>query len=104
MGIEDIKEFTLVTGIANSQPLVDYLKRKNLKFEHLNFKDHYEFTKQDISELNKKKLIVTTEKDYMRLKENTSLKEKLFYLPIQVTIDNSAKFDSLINNYVTIKQ
>jgi tetraacyldisaccharide 4'-kinase len=104
MGIEDIKEFTLVTGIANSQPLVDYLKRKNLKFEHLNFKDHYEFTKQDISELNKKKLIVTTEKDYMRLKENTSLKEKLFYLPIQLTIDNSTNFDSLIKNYVTIKQ
>lgn len=102
--MDDLSAFTLVTGIANAQPLVDYLKGRNLKFEHLNFKDHHEFTQQDISELNKKKRIVTTEKDFMRLQETTLLKEKLFYLPIQLTIDNSTKFDGLIKNYVTFKQ
>lgn len=98
--LKNISNFTLVTGIANSKPLVDFLKDRSLKFEHLNFKDHYEFSQQDIYELNKKKLIVTTEKDFMRLKHHESLKDKLFYLPIQVIIDNHIKFNKLIESFV----
>lgn len=46
--IDDLLEFTLVTGIANSKPLVDFLSEKKLEFSHLNFKDHHEFSQQDI--------------------------------------------------------
>ena len=97
--IEDLTNFTLVTGIANSKPLVDFLNDKNLKFEHLNFKDHYEFSQQDIAALNKKTSIVTTEKDFMRLKQYDSLKAKLFYLPITTVIDNSRAFNTLIKTF-----
>ena len=51
-----------------------FLKVKNLKFEHLNFNDHHDFTPEDIAELSKKELIVTTEKDFMRLKDYEVLK------------------------------
>jgi len=60
-------DFTLVTGIANPSPLVAYLKRKGLKFEHLCFKDHHSFTSREMGNLNSKAFILTTEKDYVRL-------------------------------------
>ena len=98
--VEKLKDFTLVTGIANSKPLVDFLHQRNLKFEHLNFKDHYAFSDEDIATFNEKECIVTTEKDFMRLKHIHSLKDKLFYLPITMTIDNNLEFNKLIKNFV----
>ena len=101
--IEDLENFTLVTGIANALPLVRFLNEKGLKFEHLNFKDHHEFLKQDILELNKRELIVTTEKDFMRLKQYESLRNKLFYLPISVVIDDEVKINKLIKDFLKTK-
>lgn len=98
--LQDIKAFTLVTGIANALPLVDYLKSKMLKFEHLNFNDHYDFSDDDIRDLSKKSCIITTEKDFMRLKQHDVLKDKLYYLPIQVKIDEGERFDTMIESYV----
>ncbi|GAA4886221.1 tetraacyldisaccharide 4'-kinase [Flaviramulus aquimarinus] len=98
--IEDLKTFTLVTGIANAKPLVDFLEAKQLDFEHLNFKDHHEFSQQDFDGLNKKELIVTTEKDFMRLKQFESLQHKLFYLPITVKINDKSKINKLIKKFV----
>ncbi|OEK09014.1 tetraacyldisaccharide 4'-kinase [Flavivirga aquatica] len=98
--IEGLKAFTLVTGIANATPLIDFLNSKGLKFNHLNFKDHHEFSQQDIDELNKKELIVTTEKDFMRLKDYKSLKDKLFYLPISVSISDDTKIGELIKHFL----
>ncbi|MBU2950288.1 tetraacyldisaccharide 4'-kinase [Tamlana agarivorans] len=96
---EAIKPFTLVTGIANATPLVQFLKGKQLNFEHLNYKDHHEFSEQDIVELSKKSLIVTTEKDFMRMKDYTVLRDKLYYLPIEVKIDDKPKFEALIKAF-----
>ena len=93
------KDFTLVTGIANSKPLVDYLKSESLNFEHLNYKDHYNFTGKDLEFLNQKQLIITTEKDFMRL-NNQLTKAKLFYLPIKVEIDNANEFNKLVMEFV----
>jgi tetraacyldisaccharide 4'-kinase len=98
--LKNLKSFTLVTGIANAQPLIDFLKAKNLDFEHLNFKDHHDFTANDIVSLEKKKMIVTTEKDFMRLKQYKSLKDKLFYLPIAVNIDSAPKLNQLVKKFV----
>ncbi len=98
--INNLESFTLVTGIANATPLVDSLKGKNLNFEHLNFKDHHDFTKEDITALEKKELIVTTEKDFMRLKQYDSLQNKLFYLPITVSINEASKMNQLIKDFV----
>ncbi|MDO7171864.1 tetraacyldisaccharide 4'-kinase [Mariniflexile sp. AS56] len=97
-----VTNFSLVTGIANANPLVDFLNGKGLQFEHLNFKDHHEFTEQDILALEKKEFIITTEKDFMRLKQYPSLKTKLFYLPITVVISNNAVLDKLVKSFVAL--
>jgi tetraacyldisaccharide 4'-kinase len=98
--IDSVNNFTLVTGIANANPLVDFLKKKDLQFEHLNYKDHHEFSQEDILELDKQALIITTEKDFMRLKQYKSLKGKLFYLPIKVVINDEAAINMLIKDFV----
>ena len=95
------KKFTLVTGIANAKPLVNYLKRKNATFEHLNYNDHYNFTKQDVINLQEKTCIVTTEKDYMRLKQYKSIKHKLYYLPIEAHLDDADAFKELVTNFLS---
>lgn len=96
-----LEKFTLVTGIANAKPLVDYLKLNGLEFSHDNFKDHHNFTETDIESLNKASLIITTEKDFMRLKQYETLKHKLFYLPIKVTLDNEVMFNNLIKDFIS---
>ncbi|WP_426431279.1 tetraacyldisaccharide 4'-kinase [Winogradskyella sp. HB-48] len=100
MILESLPKFTLVTGIANAMPLVDFLINKGLKFDHLEYPDHYSFRPNDIEELAKKDLIITTEKDYVRLVDNENLKSKLFYLPIEITIDKKDVFDGAITSFV----
>ncbi|SFD56775.1 tetraacyldisaccharide 4'-kinase [Algibacter lectus] len=101
MKVEDLTSFCLVTGIANSKPLTDFLETKKLKFDHLNFNDHHNFSPADIAELSKKELIVTTEKDFMRLKDYEVLKDKLFYLPIAIAVDKEPEFRDTIKAYLT---
>ncbi|KJD33537.1 tetraacyldisaccharide 4'-kinase [Tamlana nanhaiensis] len=98
--VTQLPQFTLVTGIANATPLVAYLKQKHLQFEHLNFPDHYNFNTKDLEDLETKALIITTEKDFMRLSHYKKLKHKLFYLPITVKLDRSEAFNKLIKAFV----
>ena len=90
--------FTLVTGIANPTPLVKYLKNLGLDFEHLNYKDHHEFSISELEFIHSKPLVVTTEKDFSRL--NPKAHNGLFYLPIQLTIDKAEEFERLVVSYV----
>ena len=79
------KEFTLVTGIANPKTLVDFLNSRGLKFIHEKFPDHHNFSDSTINRLEKKEIILTTEKDYMRLQPKLD-KFALYYLPIKTII------------------
>jgi tetraacyldisaccharide 4'-kinase len=90
--INSFNNFTLVTGIANPSPLVSHLKALNKEFSHEKFPDHHEFSAAEIQRLQKTPLLLTTQKDYMRLKTEFST-EKLFYLPIESRILNDT--DSL---------
>ncbi|MBT2161865.1 tetraacyldisaccharide 4'-kinase [Zobellia barbeyronii] len=74
------KEVTLVTGIANPQPLLDYLKSKGLRFEHLKFKDHHDFSDSELAVLREKQCILTTEKDFVRLKDKV---DNLYFIPVK---------------------
>jgi len=98
--LTDLKEihFTLVTGIANPKSLVSYLKEMGLNFEHLNYKDHHEFSKSELEFIHSKSLVVTTEKDFSRL--HTESQNQIYYLPIQLKIDNASEFDRLVERYV----
>jgi len=73
------KEVTLVTGIANPKPVVSYLKNNGILFEHLAYKDHHFFTKKELEVLRSKECILTTEKDFVRLKEDLA---NIYYLPV----------------------
>ncbi len=93
------KQVSLVTGIADSSPLVSHFKRRDLNFEHLKFRDHHSFTKREIENFRSKPVILTTEKDYVRLKEELE-KEKLWYLPIRFRIDNEARFNAQVSDVI----
>ncbi len=99
VAINQLPSFKLVTGIANAKPLVAFLEKNNLNFEHIEFKDHHLFTSSEIEYLSKYKCIITTEKDYMRLKTEPSLMGKLYYLPIKTEVDNAVLFESLIKTF-----
>ena len=81
------KEFTLVTGIANPKPLVEFLERKEFNFEHDRYPDHHNFTSSEIRNLAEKEIILTTEKDYMRLQHALD-KYAMYYLPIKTVLLN----------------
>jgi tetraacyldisaccharide 4'-kinase len=91
----------LVAGIAKPEPFFKFLKDKN--DECLTFADHHRFTEKDILDIKNKsinKIIVTTEKDYVRLKGSV-LDEQLFYLPIKSQfLGRSNTFNKTILNYV----
>ncbi len=74
------KKVTLVTGIANPKPLVSYLEKKGMDLEHLQFKDHHFFSSSEIELFNSKEYVLTTEKDFARLKEQV---ENLHYISVK---------------------
>ena len=100
--LENLKKrsFTLVTGIANPKPLVAHLKTLGLQFEHLKFKDHHDFNESEIKGLKQKPLIVTTEKDMVRLQPHFVKSEALYYLPIEMKMDREKQFNALISRFV----
>ncbi|TRW25097.1 tetraacyldisaccharide 4'-kinase [Flavobacterium zepuense] len=95
------QEKVLVAGIAKPKPFFDFLS--NPKDIIKSYPDHHNFNDSELLELNelaKNKIIITTEKDYMRLKGKVPL-DKLFYLPIKSNfISKGDDFDSTILNYV----
>ncbi len=96
--LEDLRgrNITLVTGIAKPQPLVDHLSQF-LEVEHLKFPDHHNFTDQDIEQIRQKNFIITTEKDYMRLKKYGI--PNLYFIEIETKFlgDESPEFLQLRN-------
>lgn len=100
---DNLKSFSvmLITGIANADPLVEFLKPLCKEIIHLNFPDHYNFKEKDIEKLirkfesvdNNAKIIVTTEKDSIRLKQKKFkmlIKDiPIYYIPILVRFLNN---------------
>ena len=94
--------FTLVTGIANPKPMLDYLSHNGFKYEHLAFADHHQFKASEIEGLKKKTVILTTEKDYVRLKDHfdSTNETSLYYLPISFRINEQEQFDTTIKMFL----
>ncbi|EDM45222.1 tetraacyldisaccharide 4'-kinase [unidentified eubacterium SCB49] len=96
------RDFTLVTGIAKPAPLVQFLKDRGLTFNHKRFEDHHEFSANEILDLKQDALIVTTEKDFVRLHPKLE-GGKLYYLPIKTKFmkDTSTIFEGRIQSFIT---
>lgn len=103
----------LVTGIGNPTPMVTYLKEYASDVKHIQFPDHHQFTIQDIANIRAEldafdggnKIVVTTEKDAMRLKgsdlQDIANTLPLYVLPIEVDFkDKTQEFNETIINYV----
>ncbi len=95
----------LLAGIAKPKPFFDFLK--NETDEVLTFPDHHHFSEKDIENIKvkaKNNLIITTEKDFVRLQGQLP-HEQLFYLPIKSSfVSNGNDFDKSILEYVEQQQ
>ena len=98
-------DFVLVTGIADSSYLINFLKNKAFKFKHLKYSDHYNFNKSSIdkiSGLSLNKKILTTEKDFGRLKPKINNRD-IYYIEVGLKFPeeiNEDDFDKNIEDYI----
>ena len=104
----------LVTGIASPQTLVNDLSVVNHNIHTLAFGDHHDFTEQDMLEIEKqffrlpegKRMIITTEKDAVRMVSHPMLPETIkpyiYVLPIEIVFlqDQQETFNKYILDYV----
>ena len=86
----------LLTGVANPRPFVNHFRSYPFKKKVLHFPDHHDFKKSDLHEIQSKfnaisgnrKIIITTEKDAVRISHNpyfpVELRPLIFYMPIGV--------------------
>jgi len=99
--IQNIDEFknkkvTAFAGIGNPENFFTLLKDNNINVvKEIKFPDHYNYTKNELENIitetkKNSEILVTTEKDYMRIDEN--YKKDINYLKITVDIKNRNKF------------
>ncbi len=85
-----------LTGIATPKPLVRYLRQFAARVKVMHFDDHHFFTRRDFSDIfkvynqleGKRKFIITTEKDAVRIMNNPyfppTRRHCIFYIPMRV--------------------
>jgi tetraacyldisaccharide 4'-kinase len=90
----------LVAGIAKPNLFFDYIKKE--QDVCFTFPDHHHFSKADCEKIKASaqgKKIVTTEKDFVRLRGMLP-SSQLYYLPIRTSFLNATKFDTVIKHFV----
>ena len=103
----------LLTGIASPKQMEHDLKPMTKDITNLSFGDHHSFKGKDIDRINdafesmpEPRIIITTEKDAVRLRETERLYEKvksnMYELPIKVSfmLDQQDNFNEKIISYV----
>jgi tetraacyldisaccharide 4'-kinase len=113
---EKATDIILMTGIAKPEALYEELSKKYTIVEHLKFADHHNFNSANVSQIKKayatlkgkNKILITTEKDIMRLSLPALLNElqgiRIYYIPIEINFLGSDKkqFDKKILDYVAV--
>lgn len=109
-----VSSIVLFCGIANPYPLQDFLKKHCTDLITIDFPDHHVFTQKDMQSvvneyekiIGRNKIIVTTEKDAMRLVDSPYFRLfkniPLFYVPIEVKFHETEeiKYDKQVLEYV----
>lgn len=109
-----ITSILLFTGIASDYPLIEHLERMCSDLVVEKFPDHHPYSKKDIDRIiakfkdlpTQKKILVTTEKDVMRLKYSVFTDYfknlPLFCIPMEIDFHGTDKgqFDEAILKYV----
>ena len=103
----------LLCGIANPRPLKEYITAQVQTYDMLRYPDHHIFNSDDLAEIkkqfsrikNENKIILTTEKDAVRLhKFESELKDlPVFALPIEhhFLFNQGEIFDASIINFIS---
>ena len=90
------KNIVAFAGIGNPINFFDLLEKNNLKIvDSIGFADHYYFKNEDLENLinkasNNNAVLLTTEKDYLRINENYS--KNINCIKIDVKIENENRF------------
>lgn len=99
----------LVSGIAHPRYFVRHFKNYPFHVRVMHFPDHHDFARKDLNLIlqkfksmkGRRKIIVTTEKDAVRLSHNPYYPREImpftFYLPIGVTMINALNSDDFIS-------
>jgi tetraacyldisaccharide 4'-kinase len=113
--LNDLFRFRIISfaGIANAAPMIAYLKEYASEVRHLPFGDHHEYSAKDLEDIERyyksfeggNKILVTTEKDMMRLisgnVKEIAQRMNIFILPIEITFkDKEEEFNQEILKYV----
>ena len=105
-------EVLLLCGIANPRPIKDYLSKLVHTYEMLRYPDHHIFSIDDLEEIGQQftklraanKIILTTEKDAVRLQkfENDLKGLPVYALPIEhcFLFDEGPAFDAQVKTFI----
>jgi len=96
--INDFKNKNVIAfaGIGNPEKFFNTLKDHKINvLKEIKFPDHHKYSRKELENLVLEKkennaVLITTEKDYFRIKEN--IKENISYLKIKVEIQNQDSF------------
>ena len=95
------KKFIIFSGIGNPHTFSDTLKNLKIKFHgYEKFPDHYDYKESDLQKLKhlakiKNCELLTTEKDYFRLKK--SFRKNINYLKIELSVEQKKQFYKYLN-------
>lgn len=112
--LDEELDVLLISAIANTDYLLDYLKDKAKSVRSLDYEDHHYFDRRDLGNLQRRfqeleserKAIITTEKDATRLELHRDfIREQrlpVFVLPLAVRFhfEEGATFDTLIRDFM----
>ena len=112
--LTDSLSVLMITGIANPASLKEYIRHGSHDIHEMRFPDHHLFTTKDIENIKNKfdslagpnKILITTEKDMVRIRELKSvpdlIRTSLYFIPVEIGFLNNAgkDFDRKILSYV----
>lgn len=93
----------LVSGIADNSSFAADMKSLGCRIlDHLEFDDHFRYTSGDIQMIQKKintikpDIVITTEKDWVKIKDKVKLSFDMAVIGINMTFQNADEFESFI--------
>lgn len=111
--LNEIREAVVVTGIAHPEPLLEHVNEIGCKVTHMRYKDHHNYSQGDYKKIAQAlkqagdgAVVITTEKDSVKIKEALGSEElaniPIYYIPIKVCFHNNNEhsFDKTIQDLV----
>ena len=111
--VAPLDKCVVVTGIARANKFIEYAKGNFEVLWHEKFSDHHDFKVSELKNIKSKVktlgpdvMILTTEKDYVRIKNKDVFENDypIFYIPItQEFLNDGTKFDNIVDRSLEAK-